>query len=80
MSNTMSPEQQAKVTNEIKDYWTNHLTTRKVELLAAMGGTEEEWQVMEAGLDRVKWVRFPIQRPNPSIEEISEIAAEAFEA
>ena len=66
MENTMSPEQQAKVTSEIKTYWTNQLNTHKVELLKVMGGSEEEWQVMEAGLERVKWVRFPIQRPNPS--------------
>ena len=77
--NYMSEKQSAKVTAEIKAYWTAHLYSRKSELLTAMGGTEEQWQIMEAGLDRLEWVRFPIQHPNPSIEEMSEIAAEAFE-
>ena len=79
MKNRMSTKQSAKVTSEIKAYWTGHLNSRKKELLAAMGGTEKEWQVMEAGLDQVKWLHFPIQHPSPSVEEMSEIAAQAFE-
>ena len=76
----ISQEKLDKTISEIKAYWVGHLTTRKDELLTAMGGTEEQWQVMEAGLERVKWVRFPIQFPVPSIEDLSEIACEAFEA
>lgn len=79
MKNRMSTKQSAKVTGEIKAYWTGHLNNRKKELLAAVGGTEKEWQVMEAGLDQVKWLYFPIQHPNPSVEEMIEIAAQAFE-
>ena len=76
----ISTEKLAKTISEIKTYWVGHLTTRKVELLEAMGGTEDEWRVMEAGLERLEWDRFPIMFPVPSIEMLSEIAAEAFDA